>query len=408
MITLFLVLLRPIHCWNYDNSNSWSEVYSLCGNERAPPVNINKTTNIVDPDLCGPSFEWDVDFETQTYKIDEDHHTIIAKDGTQYATLTSNTNTIASFPNYFRPETSDHHRFCMDSIHLHWGSSDELGSTHMMNGHAFPLEAHFVHYSCNHPNLETTLSQFQTTKNITDAMESGIDTHQLGVVSVLFDAIENHINPSFDIVLQHLTEREDTQQSENDTAQCAHIVTGLDLRDLIPKHVQSAGYYAYEGALPTAPCLPNIARWHVMNARGSIGSTQIDQLRKLMRGIDHEISADYSSLQQDTNAVYACTLDAEREAKERMKRERTERGIVWGIAVITMLTPIVLGIVCVCRNTPSIWVKKVKIKPSKPKPVSRQRSARINSILEESKRTNVRCLEHKMRVAIDEALVCSS
>ena len=69
------------------------------------------------------------------------------EDENQYYELTTNEDTIAKFENYFIPWRSDHETFCLDSFEFHWGSSDLYGSEHYVDGGAYPLEVHFVHYS---------------------------------------------------------------------------------------------------------------------------------------------------------------------------------------------------------------------------------------------------------------------
>ena len=44
-----------------------------------------------------------------------------SKDLDEYTRLSSNYDTIASFPNYFRPKGESGHRlYCLDSFHFHW------------------------------------------------------------------------------------------------------------------------------------------------------------------------------------------------------------------------------------------------------------------------------------------------
>ena len=67
--------------------------------------------------------------------------------GTEYHALSTNEDTIGTFPNYFGLDDRYHTHFCLDSFHFHWGSSDLYGSEHYVDGGAYPLEIHFVHYS---------------------------------------------------------------------------------------------------------------------------------------------------------------------------------------------------------------------------------------------------------------------
>merc|ERR1712130_1075707 len=84
------------------------------------------------------------------------------------------------------------------------------------------------------------------------------------------------------------------------------IVTDLDLTELIPADIETAGYYAYEGSLTTPPCT-DIVRWHVMNARGTIGIDQMDKFRHLLADVYGTNAApNYRELQDNVNTVYAC------------------------------------------------------------------------------------------------------
>eukprot|EP01084_Bolivina_argentea_P242829 407241_1 len=65
------------------------------------------------------------------------------------------------------------------------------------------------------------------------------------------------------------------------------------------------GYYAYEGSLTTPPCT-NINRWHVMNARGYIGTSQLETFRTLLSAEGQTVAPNYREVQQNVNTVYSC------------------------------------------------------------------------------------------------------
>ena len=78
----------------------------------------------------------------------------------------------------------------------------------------------------SHASLGTTLEDFQTEEMVDAAEAEGEDTHQLGVVGIFFDVVDNATNPAFDAIF-----------GEHD------------------EHLDStAGYYAYEGSRTTPPC----------------------------------------------------------------------------------------------------------------------------------------------------------
>jgi len=222
-------------------------------------------------------------------------------DGQKYQTLSYKENTIATFPNYFKPEGSEHESFCLDSAHFHWGVDDDTGSEHTINGYQWPLELHFVHYSCAKASLGSTLENFQTERDVLDRTIKGEDTHQLGVVGIMFDIVEAD-NPAFDSLFSVFEDIKYPPKSGD----ASHVVKDLDLSGLIPADVGSRGYYAYEGSLTTPPCT-NIVRWHVMNARQTIGVNQIAKFRAMMMDDTNKtLAPNFREIMPTFNEVFAC------------------------------------------------------------------------------------------------------
>eukprot|EP01083_Nonionella_stella_P081075 223150_1 len=269
--------------------------------------------------------------------------TLQDESGDQYTTLTTNENTIARLPNYFLPEGSEHEEFCLHSLHFHWGRTDDYGSEHLVDGHQYALEVHFVHYSCAHGSLTTTLNQFQTKESVDEQYEAGEDTHQLGVVGFFFDVVEGESNPAFDAIFENM---EDFLYPT--TSSTTSTIVTMDLADLIPDDLATAGYYAYEGSLTTPPCT-DIVRWHVMNARGWIGSEQMEHFRSLLGGVGHLIAPNYREVQDNENDVYGCFEYVEEEEVLAVD-DSTTRAVVWAVAVLSILASFALGFICVYKN----------------------------------------------------------
>merc|ERR1719397_1958462 len=158
------------------------------------------------------------------------------------------------------------------------------------------------------------------------AAAEGEDTHQLGVVGIFFDVVENATNPAFDAMFGHHDEHLDNIRWPH-KSEHTEIVKGLDLAELIPEDIGTAGYYAYEGSLTTPPCT-NIVRWHVMNAPS------------------------YRVVQENENTVYACmegeTVETDDKAEED---DSSMRGIVIAYAILVpVMSPILLGVICCYKN----------------------------------------------------------
>merc|ERR1712157_388646 len=191
--------------------------------------------------------------------------------------------------------------FCLDSAHFHWGMGDDTGSEHMINGYQWPLELHFVHYSCAKASLGSTLENFQTELDVLDQELRGEDTHQLGVVGIMFDVVEDD-NPAFDSLFSVLDDIRYPPNSDD----ASLVVKDLDLKGLIPSDLTTRGYYAYEGSLTTPPCT-NIVRWHVMNARQTIGVSQMAKFREMMQDTSNKTMApNYREIMPTFNEVFAC------------------------------------------------------------------------------------------------------
>jgi len=344
----------------------------MCGVEHQSPIDITPNAAIFNLDVCDSTFDWQVNFDVTTFKINNNGHsvslkavkqmdidpdldyvsTIVDADGVEYETLSENENAIATLPNYFKPDNSAHDSFCLDSLHFHWGLNDQTGSEHLLDGDQFPLEVHFVHYSCSHSTLAATLEQFPSMESVTEAESNGDDTHQLGVVGIFFDVVDDRRNPAFDAIFTNETLNDimypsslHSHDSPISGVAASTIVSGLDLSDLIPDNAWTAGYYAYEGSLTTPPCT-DIVRWHVMNARSYIGRDQLEYFRALMSTEEYPIAPNFRVIQDNPNTVYGC-MGAEADSDEDDKENTSDEPMSWwAVAIISsVVTALVMGII---------------------------------------------------------------
>jgi len=359
--------------WDYHHMDHWVDSYPMCGSNDQSPIDIQTANAVNDDEICDKYFEWDLNYNHSTFLIMNNGHSVVLKavevsDGiydeevsegiydeedNEYMTLGLNENTIATFPNYFLPmqfndlgypiSASEHDTFCLDSFHFHWGN-DSHGSEHMVDHEQPPLEVHFVHYSCEHASLGTTLSGLGDEDAVETARANEEDVHQLAVVGIFFD-VTNETNPAFETIFEdHL----DNIQYP-DKRGYSEIVHGLDLRELIPEYIESAGYYAYEGSLTTPPCT-NIVRWHVMNARGYIGEDQVEQFRKLFADdFGSQISPNYREVQDNVHTVYAC-MEGESDPDVDTEDTDTMFFVVCGYAVVVVMMQCTFGAICCWRQ----------------------------------------------------------
>lgn len=326
----------------------------MCNQPDQSPIDIKTVTATKDRSVCTEEFDWEVDFTKQSFKLANNGHSLTLKpveatinsilaeledfEGTKYQTLSYAENTIAKFPNYFQPDNSEHDSFCLDSAHFHWGVGDDTGSEHTVNGFQFPLELHFVHYSCAKASLGSTLENFGTELDVLDYAIRGDDFHQLGVVGIMFD-ISDEDNPAFDALFTDEAYEQLRYPGYSDDA--STVVNNLDLGGLIPDDIATAGYYAYEGSLTTPPCT-NIVRWHVMNARASISAAQMEKFRGLMMDstTNATLAPNFREIMPTFNEVYAC-VDGEDVVEEEYTLEEDKFDEGWIVAVLAIIAAII-------------------------------------------------------------------
>lgn len=357
--------------YDYDHQDEWADSYSMCDNNDQSPIDIDTSNVVNDDDICTKDFAWDLNYNhssflvvntgfslklqpVQQVSIDptgEYSDTYFDKDGEEYHTLSANDNTIGKFDNNFRPSSwraDEHETFCLDSFHFHWGTSDLYGSEHYIDGVAFPLELHFVHYSCDHSSLSSTLEDFPTEDDVKDAEAAGEDVYQLGVVGIFFDVV-NESNPAFDAIFGLNDGHLDNIQYPN-KRNWTEVITDLNLADLIPDDIATEGYYAYEGSLTTPPCT-DIVRWHVMEARGTIGVDQMDQFRQLLYDAYGTNSApNYREIQENVNTVYACMEGEATPEVEESADETTTFAVIAVYGTLIMICQCLMGVICCYKN----------------------------------------------------------
>lgn len=357
--------------WTYPEQEQWGETFEMCDTNDQSPIDIRTDEAINDDYVCTKNFEWNVNYNHTTFRLANNGHSLVLQavepsvidqqgeydlqgtffndEGDEYFGLEAPGNTIGRFPNYFSPDR-DASDFCLHSFHFHWSTEDEFGSEHTVDGQYYPLEVHFVHYLCDSNSLGATLEQFQTGDMVDTAKDEGMDVHQLGVVGIFFDVMENATNPAFDAIFGAEVEHLDDIQYPG-KRDFTEIIHDLDLTDMIPADVNTAGYWAYEGSLTTPPCT-NIVRWHVMQSRGWIGAEQMDKFRQLL-GDEYgsAMAPNFRLVQNNHKDVYACMEGNEGdEVQASDDGDSTFDIIVWVLFIVICISQVVLGVACCMKH----------------------------------------------------------
>ena len=148
---------------------------------------------------------------------------------------------------------------------MHWGSNVSVGSEHSLNGLTYPMEMHFVHYSCNFSDISTPIDDF-------DMYEDELDLN-LAVIGIIFELSDDgEDNEYLAKILDNIGDIKHT--GENKT------ITNLNVVDMLSVYQNNSDLWYYHGGLTTPPCYP-IVRWHVLKQKLKINESQLDLFRKL-------------------------------------------------------------------------------------------------------------------------------
>merc|ERR1712228_441693 len=192
--------------------------------------------------------------------------------------------------------------------------------------------------------------------DIVEGMDNDEDTRQLAVVSILFDIDGD--NAAFDAIFDVDVQYADTSD----------IVFGLDLNDLMPADIASAGYFAYEGALTSPPC-SDIVRYFVMNTMGTIGASQLQKFRELLDKFGDSLSPNFKEVQNTGVSVFGCVgyLDGGNDevVEAVIPQTDSEHNIGWIVLVFAMMFGAIVMVCCIARKCETVTHKPLTTEKKK-------------------------------------------
>eukprot|EP01083_Nonionella_stella_P022134 61186_1 len=399
-IALLLSQFAPANAatWDYADPAAWKEQYEFCALNDESPINIQSPTE-VDATLCDGQFDWDINNGHREWRVINNGHTLILKpvevlevegiDENDIETrrrtleiqqvaeeslkdLDLNSETIARFPNYFAAEGSTTKHYCLDSIHFHWGDDNAYGSEHKLEGKFYPMEAHFVHFDCNHADLGSAIEKYQTVEAVEAARKNGEDVYVLGVVTVFYEIQDPFLmttngepkwkynESSFDqFARKELFDKIKYPHKSGDDAIVIDFSLGVDfysfsgIQHLIPYlanangwlESEEKGYYTYEGSMTTPPCM-DVVRWYVLNAFGKISTKQLELFRSLQNEEGGSMSHNDREIQSNANQVYFCKADYSGDQTDVLPEEVAQA--LATLAITGIVIGSVCGVLCLC------------------------------------------------------------
>uniref|UniRef100_A0A8C3N1A5 Carbonic anhydrase n=1 Tax=Geospiza parvula TaxID=87175 RepID=A0A8C3N1A5_GEOPR len=213
--------------WGYDEHNGpahWKEVFPVANGDRQSPIDIKTEETKYDPSLrpLNPSY----DPASAKIILNNGHSTSVEFDDTV------NKSVLTGGP------LSGTYR--LRQIHFHWGSNDEAGSEHTVDGMKYAAELHVVHWNA---------------EKYSSFVEAASQSDGLAVMAVFLKGKKA-------------------------------LFTNFDPRCLLPK---SLDYWTYFGSLTVPPLLESVI-WIVLREPISVCSEQLAKFRSLLSTAEDEVA----------------------------------------------------------------------------------------------------------------------
>ncbi|XP_014672195.1 PREDICTED: carbonic anhydrase-related protein-like [Priapulus caudatus] len=245
--------------WNYTGPNAsimWPLHYPDAGGEKQSPINLVSMDAIHDASLEQTPlqfhYEADGDWElcnggnllNVTYK---------AASGDSYFS--------GGVPNSdYKPALSggplpNGHEFTLADLRMHWGKDGSKGSEHTVNGKAFPMEVHLVHWN----------STLYRSLGAAIGKENGI-----AIIVIFVQVGREHSG------LKRITDNLHEVQYKDRK----YNISEFDPSWLLPDPMLR-DYWVYEGSLTTPPCSENTT-WVIFRYPLTSSHSQMEEFRRLL------------------------------------------------------------------------------------------------------------------------------
>lgn len=252
-----LCATRPQH-WRFQHSYAekhsncarhplWTGPVSSPGGTQQSPINIQWTDSVYDPKLAPLRVSYDA--ASCRYLWNTGYFFQVEFDDS------CEESGISGGP------LGNHYR--LKQFHFHWGATDEWGSEHMVDGHAYPAELHLVHWNS---------MKYENYKKATTG-ENG-----LAVIGVFLKLGAHH---------------EALQRLVDILPEVRHKDTQVTMGPFDPSCLLPAcrDYWTYPGSLTTPPLAESVT-WIVHKMPIEVSPSQLSTFRTLLfsgRGEDEEV-----------------------------------------------------------------------------------------------------------------------
>lgn len=239
-------LIGSVYCaggsgWGYaGQGNYWPVQEPACAGERQSPINIDTSK------VYNEYTEYDLEFTAYNKALSGK----FANPGTS---LKFTPDSGANLPGVYNGSLMGDN-FKLLQFHFHWGSSNDRGSEHTIDGQRFAMEMHLVHVN---------------KKYLDDIPKALTKPDGLAVVGIMFVVGGSEFAP-----LTPITDAADEIAKDSSK----EVNTTVELKKFLSQ--VGPGYYSYDGSLTTPTC-NQVVTFIIMEKAIAISQEQIDAFRGL-------------------------------------------------------------------------------------------------------------------------------
>ncbi|XP_020038354.1 carbonic anhydrase 13 [Castor canadensis] len=235
--------------WGYGEHNGpihWNELFPIADGDQQSPIEI-KTKEV----------KYDSSLRPLNIKYDPTSAKIISNSGHSFKVDFDDTEDKSVLRG--GPLTGSYR---LRQFHLHWGSADDHGSEHIIDGVRYAAELHVVHWNSDkYPSF----------------VEAAHEPDGLAVLGVFLQTGEHNLQ------LQKITDILDSIKEKGKQTR----FTNFDPLSLLPP---SWDYWTYPGSLTVPPLLESVT-WIVLKQPINISSQQLAKFRSLLCTAEGEAAA---------------------------------------------------------------------------------------------------------------------
>ncbi len=256
-------------CKQTSSSSAWKDGDCASGKRQSP---IDIKTSSISNDADGPLIGLDFSQYYKNYAMKQFYMT-----NNGHSITLSNFISETGFEPIFNWPGRENGVYKLEQVHFHWGPDDKSGSEHKIDGKAYPIEMHLVHYRSS--------QSVHGYSNFADAASS-TRPDALAVIGVFLTPDNGNLSQSF---LHTAVYNLESVPNSGDTTVVICVNLNLNLGEPLETALDA---YHYMGSLTTPGCNEVVA-WLVLKNVVKITRRDVEAFRRAVKEEGKPLTMNY-------------------------------------------------------------------------------------------------------------------